>query len=129
MRYDLRRTISIRQRGCEGEQHTHSHAGNVSVVVDQAPLFSLQVQLEDMVIDLVGVLVEASESINVVVPDIGDGRIDKTGRPLTNGGHDLGHIGIMVATAGRVGACGAGRGGHNIGVVGAGGKTRGRRGC
>jgi hypothetical protein len=85
---------------------THSHPRNVTVIVDQAPLFGLQIQSQDMIVDFhslasyqlsrqsnpptfVSVLVEPSKGVDLIISNIGDGRINEACGPGTNGGYDL----------------------------------------
>jgi hypothetical protein len=51
-------------------------------------LLGLQIQSEHMVVDFIGILVEAAESIDLVIANIGDGSIHETCRPLAHSGHD-----------------------------------------
>ena len=60
-------------------QRTHADAWNVAIVVDQTPLLGLQIKPEDVIIDLIGILVESSKGIDLVIADIGDRRIDEAG--------------------------------------------------
>jgi hypothetical protein len=81
---------------------THAHARNVAVVVDQTPLLGLQIQSENMVVDFIGILIEAAESVDLVVTNIGDGGIHETGRPLAHRGHNGRHVGVVCAATRRV---------------------------
>jgi len=46
---------------------THTDARNVTIVVNQRPLVANQIKAQDMVVDLIGVLVEAAKGVNLVV--------------------------------------------------------------
>lgn len=86
-------------------RRTHSDPWNVSIVIDQAPLVADQIQLQHMIVDLVGILVKAAKSIDLVVTTVGDRSIDQTGRPLTQ---SPGHLGLVAIRAqaslhGRIG--------------------------
>jgi len=54
----------------------HADTGNVAIVVHKAPLSCSKVELQDVVVDLIGVLVKASEGIYHVIANICDGGID-----------------------------------------------------
>ena len=95
--------VSVQARGVGVEvELTHSHARNVAIVVDQTPLLGLQIESENMIVDFVGILVETTESIDLVIANVGDGSIHETGRPLTDGCHDGRHVGVVGATTRRV---------------------------
>lgn len=94
----------------------HSHPGNVSVVIHQTPLSLLQVQLQNMVVNLVGETVKATEGVDLIVADVRHGRVDEAGRPLADGGDDFGFV-----VAARASALFRRTGRHGVGIV------RGRR--
>ena len=48
-----------------------------------------KIQLEHVVVDFVGVLIKAAESVNVVIAAVRDGGIDQARRPLTHRPCDL----------------------------------------
>lgn len=64
-----------------------------------------------MVVDLVGVLIETAKSVDGVVATVGDGGIDQTCRPLTEGADDFGPVPVHASPLHR-------RAGHDVGVVG-----------
>ena len=105
---------------CASSARTHSDAGNVAVVVNQAPLVGDQVQLQDMVVYLIGILVEATEGIDLVVSAIGDGGIDQTSGSLAESSGDLGPIAIHHRSVLHW------RIGHDEGIIGGGGGGWGR---
>lgn len=106
-------------RSCN--QRTHTHARNVAVVVYQVPLARDQVQAQDMVVDFVGELVESSKSVDLVVANIRDRGIDKTGRL---GAYCGDHLRLVAIRERAAAAHRAGR--HGEGVVG--GSAAARRG-
>lgn len=70
-----------------------------------------QIQLEDMVVDLVSVLIEASESVDMIVATICDRGVDKASWSLTQGPCYPWTIAIEgTSTLDR-------RVGHDVGVV------------
>ena len=71
-----------------------------------------QVQPQHMIVDLVGILVETAKSVDLVVPAVGDGSVDKTGRTLSESPCDFGTVAITTVLERRIG--------HDIGVVGRG---------
>jgi len=58
---------------------SHSYARNVSVVVNQIPLSGDEVEAEDVVVHLVGILVEASKGVYLIIANISDRGIDQAG--------------------------------------------------
>ena len=73
---------------------THAHAGNVSIVVNQTPLARIEIEFEHVIVDLVCVLIEATEGVDAVVADVSDRGVDQAGRALPDSGDDLGHVGL-----------------------------------
>lgn len=73
---------------------------------------AVEVELEDMIVDLIGVLVKSSKGIDGVVSAVGHRGIDKTCRSLAQGFRDLGTVAI------EAGPVLDGRVGHDVGVVG-----------
>lgn len=55
---------------------THPHPWYIAIIVHQAPLMTDQVKLQNMIIDLVGILVKAAERVDLVVSAIRDRGID-----------------------------------------------------
>ena len=47
----------------------------------------------------VGILVEAAKGVDLVVADVGDGRVHQARRPCANGGDDLRPIAFAIAFA------------------------------
>lgn len=68
----------------------------------------------------VGILIEATESVDLIVPDICDGRIDETSRLCADRRDDLGLVALFGPLA-RIDRAG----GHDVGVVGGGCGSRG----
>jgi diacylglycerol kinase family enzyme len=66
-------------------------------------LLGLQIEPENMVVDFVGILVEAAKSVDLIIAHIGDGSIHETGRALAHSGHDGRHVGVVCSATRRVG--------------------------
>jgi hypothetical protein len=77
----------------------HPYTRYVSIVVYEVPLPCCEVQAEDVVVHFVGVLVEASECIYLVIAYVGDRRIDEAGRLGTDGGDHLGPVALDGGSA------------------------------
>jgi hypothetical protein len=105
---------------------THPHAGDVAIIIDEAPLMADQVQPENMVIDLVCVLIETPEGIDLIISTVSYRGVNKTRRPLPKGtGHSRPvpiHCGSLFRrriwqNEGIVGGCRRIRGGNERGGV------------
>lgn len=57
---------------------THSHSGDIAVVVDQAPLMTRKIKSEDMIVNFICILIEPSEGIYLVVAAIRHRGVDET---------------------------------------------------
>lgn len=91
--------------------HTHSHSWYIAVVVHQVPLMADEVEPQHMIVNLVGILIEAAKGVDLVVPAIRHRCVDQTGGSLAQGAGNLGPVAI------HHGAALHGRVGHNVGVV------------
>lgn len=99
---------------------THSHAWNVSVIIYETPLVTDKVQLQDMVVHLVGILVEAAKGIDLVVAAVRDGGVDQARRLLSQRARDLRSVTIHCnAVLQR-------RVRHDVGVAGRGRRSENR---
>jgi hypothetical protein len=71
---------------------SHAYAWNVAVVVDQVPLPCNEVQTKHVVVYFVGVLVEASKGVYLVIANICHGGIDEAGGLGANCRNHLGLV-------------------------------------
>lgn len=62
---------------------THSDSRNVSIIVNQTPLVANYVQPQNMIVDLICILIEATKRIDLIVPAVCDGSIDQACRSLS----------------------------------------------
>lgn len=71
---------------------SHPDTGDVSIIVYQAPLMTGKIQAQNMIVNFVRVLVEASESVNGVVAAVGNRGIHQASRSLAQGPDHLGAV-------------------------------------
>lgn len=99
--------LRIVSKRCDIDQGelTHAHSRNVPIIVHEIPLARDQVQPQDMVVDFICKLVEASKSVDLVVADVCNGCIDKAGGLGAYGGDHLRFVTISnrFPTAHRAG--------------------------
>lgn len=89
---------------------THAHPRNVSVVIHQIPLMADDIKPKNVVVDFVSVLVEPTKGVDLVVPTVRHGGIDKTCRTLAQ---SASHFGPVTVRRGLL----HWRTGHDVGVV------------
>lgn len=90
---------------------THTNARYIAIVIDQTPLVLDQVEPQDMVVDFVGILVETTKCVDLIVPTVRDGGVDQARRPLTKSAGNLGPVSVHNSSL-------HGRARHDVGVVG-----------
>lgn len=67
----------------EAVRLTHADARNIPKVRNKTPLVGGKVESQDVVVDLVGVLIESAKGVNLIVAAVCDRRIDKARRAIT----------------------------------------------
>jgi hypothetical protein len=75
-----RKAIRIEMK--ESRELTHSDARYVAIVIHKAPVVSSKIQFQDVVVDFVGVLVESSKGVYLVVSTMCDRGIHETRGPI-----------------------------------------------
>lgn len=81
-------------RAHPGPTLTHTNTWNVTIIIYQAPLMRREVKLQHVVVDLVGVLVEAAKGVDLAVPAVRDGGVDEARRPGPHGMSNLRPVAI-----------------------------------
>jgi hypothetical protein len=83
--YDLLTVRTKKQISGWGSEdtRTHSDSWDVAIIINQAPLVTDHIQLQNMVVNLISVLVESSKGIDLVIAAESDRGVYETRRPLT----------------------------------------------
>lgn len=73
---------------------THTNTWNITIIIYQAPLMRREIKPQHVVVDFVGVLVEAAKGVDLAVPAVRDGGIDEARRSGPHGTSNLRPVAI-----------------------------------